>query len=99
MIADRFELAGWTVHLLGANLPAEEMTLAVGALHADAVILSASTHYHRTALRSYVDVLRAAHPNLRVWVGGSAFAIEHDGWSADEMLDIAAIPSLAAAMG
>ena len=98
-VADRFELAGWSVHLLGASLPVEEMTQAVGALRADAVVLSASTHFHRIALRSYVDTLRTAHPGLRVWVGGTAFAIEHHGWSSDELLDIAAIPSLAAAMG
>lgn len=98
MIADRFALAGWTAHLLGANMPADELIAAVGALRADAVVLSAYTHFHRVALKAYVDELHAAHPGLRIWVGGAAFAREHDGWPDDMLLDLAAIPSLAERM-
>lgn len=94
MIADRFTLAGWTAHLLGASVPLDELVAAVAELDADAVVLSASTHFHRLGLRPYVDALRAAHPSLRVWVGGPAFAIEAEGWS-DLLLD----PAMIAATG
>jgi methanogenic corrinoid protein MtbC1 len=90
MIADRFTLAGWTTHLLGASVPLDELVAAIGELGAEAVVLSASTHFHRLGLRPYVDGLRAAHPGVRIWVGGPAFAIEAEGWS-DLLLDPATI--------
>ena len=51
MLADRFTLAGWRAHFLGADLPVAEAMSAVGVLGADALALSASTHFHRLALR------------------------------------------------
>lgn len=99
MTSDRFELAGWTTHVLGASVPAEELARAVTALGADAVVLSASTHFHRLALRPYVDVVRAAHPNLQVWVGGAAFAQGAEDWSPETLLDPTEIPSLADRVG
>jgi methanogenic corrinoid protein MtbC1 len=98
MVSDRFELAGWTTHLLGANVPAIEMVRAARALEADAVVLSASTHFHRLALKTYVEQLTGALPGLRVWVGGAAFARDHDGWPAEMVLVPSAIPSLAERM-
>jgi methanogenic corrinoid protein MtbC1 len=98
MLADRFALAGWTAHLLGASVPAGELAAAVGALGADAVVLSAYTHFHRLALRPYIDELLASHPALRVWVGGAAFAREHECWPDEMMLDPHAIPTLADGM-
>lgn len=98
MIADRFTLAGWTAHLLGANMPVGELSAAIAELDADAVVLSAYTHFHRVALRAYVDELLVAHPAVRVWVGGAAFAREHEGWPDDMVLDVAAIPQLAETM-
>ena len=98
MLADRFTLAGWTAHLLGASVPVEELLAAVAELGADAVVLSAYTHFHRLALKSYVDELLAARPGLRIWVGGAAFAHEHDGWPAEMVLEPASIPTLAETM-
>ncbi|HSQ22719.1 MAG TPA: cobalamin-dependent protein [Coriobacteriia bacterium] len=98
MIADRFTLAGWTAHLLGASVPAAELLDAVRELGADAAVLSAYTHFHRLALKTYVDELHAAHPGLCIWVGGAAFAREHDGWPDEMMLDPHAIPALADGM-
>lgn len=95
MTADRFELAGWTTHLLGASLPVTELSLAVKALGADAVVLSAATHFHRVALRSYVTRLNAEHPSLRVWVTGGAFVGAASEWPTDSLLDLSAIPTLA----
>lgn len=98
MTADRFALAGWRVHYLGASLPAGELIAAVRGTGADAVVLSASTHFHRVSLRTYVDELRAACPGVRVWVGGAAFAVETEHWAPDELLRIADIPALADGM-
>jgi methanogenic corrinoid protein MtbC1 len=99
MTADRFTLAGWTAHLLGATVPLDELIAAVDTLGADAVVLSAYTHFHRIALKAYTDELLAERPGLHVWVGGAAFAKEHDGWPDGMVLDPHAIPALAATMG
>lgn len=93
MLTDRFVLAGWRAHFLGANVPVDELISAVGELEAEAVALSASTHFHRVGLKAYVVTLTGALPDLRVWVGGPAFAREHAGWSEDLILDPLAIPS------
>lgn len=93
LLADRFSLAGWRAHFLGASLPVEEAVAAVGELRADAVALSASTHFHRLALKTYVAGLATAHPGLRVWVGGAAFAREHVGWPDDMVLDPGSVPA------
>ncbi|MGB9359849.1 MAG: hypothetical protein WCC01_14975, partial [Acidimicrobiia bacterium] len=65
---------------------------AVKSLGADAVGLSASTHFHRARLEQYVATLSDAHPQVQVWVGGPAFAHEHDGWPGDMILDPSTIP-------
>ena len=95
MLADRFTLAGWSAHLLGANVPAHELLSAVRELEADAVVLSAYTHYHRVALKAYVDAVRAAFPEMDIWVGGAAFAFEHDDWPDEMMLEPHEVPELA----
>lgn len=92
MLADRLTLAGWRAQFLGANVPVGELIAAVDGLGADAVALSASTHFHRVRLREYADRLAADRPGVRVWVGGPAFAREHDGWPAEMVLDPLAIP-------
>lgn len=99
MTSDRFEIAGWTTHLLGASLPVSELSKAVTALRADAVVLSASTHFHRVALRGYTEKLAATHPGLLIWVGGPAFADGAPDWSAGRLLDPASIPMLAEQAG
>jgi len=54
----------------------------------DAVALSSSTHFHRLALRHFVDDLQRQLPGVSVWVGGPAFAHDRDGWADDEILDL-----------
>ena len=96
MLADRFTLAGWRSQILGANVPLSQILEATLALDADAVALSASTHFHRTKLRAYTDALATQRPDVRVWVGGPAFAHDHAGWE-DLILDTASIPAPGAA--
>jgi methanogenic corrinoid protein MtbC1 len=92
MLADRFILAGWQAHFLGANVPVAQLIAAIEALAADGVVLWASTHYHRVGLKEYVDHVTSSNPGIRVWVGGAAFARAHDGWPAELVLDPGAIP-------
>lgn len=94
MLADRFTLAGWRAQFLGANVPLAELIAAVRRLDADAVALSASTHFHRVSLRQYVPALLEAAPDIRIWVGGPAFAHEHDGWDDEMILDPLAVPAV-----
>lgn len=93
MLADRFTLAGWRAHFLGASLPVEEAVGAVGELDADAVVLAASTHFHRLGLKSYVAELSEARPGLRIWVAGAAFAHEHAGWPDEMVVDPGSVPA------
>lgn len=93
MLADRFTLAGWRAHLLGAAVPVTQAIKAVSTLGADAIVLSASTHFHRLSIRPYVDELTRAHPGLQVWVGGPAFAHEHEGWPEGMILDPSSVPA------
>lgn len=93
MLADRFALAGWTVHLLGASVPVDQLIDAISELGADGVALSVSTHFSRLTLRPYVEAVKAAQPDLVVWVGGPAFRNEASTWFDEEMLDISSLSS------
>jgi methanogenic corrinoid protein MtbC1 len=87
MLFDRFLLAGYDAHFLGADVPEPEIVAATASLGADTVILSASTHFHRVRLREYADALEAARPGVTVWVGGPAFACGAGDWPQAEVLD------------
>jgi len=91
MVADRFEMAGWTVHFLGADTPADELVDAARKVGVDAVALSSSTHYHRLAVRHLVDELKQRLPEVKVWVGGAAFVRDREGWTDDELVDLDAL--------
>ncbi len=91
LVADRFDMAGWTTYFLGADTPFDEVVDAAGTLRVDAVVLSSSTHFHLVALRRHVDRLRAELPDVDVWVGGPAFAVERNGWRDDEIVDLDAL--------
>ena len=88
LVADRFDMAGWTTYFLGGDTPFDEIVDAAGALRVDAVVLSSSTHFHLVALRRHVDRLRAELPDIEVWVGGPAFAVARSGWRDDEIVDL-----------
>ncbi len=85
MLADRMELAGWSVHFIGADTPADELAAAAAGLGADTVVLSVATHYHRVMLRTYVEKVRSLAKGVRVLVGGAAFDHDTEGWASDEL--------------
>lgn len=93
MLADRLEIAGWEVFLLGADTPAEELAAAARALGANAVALSASTHFQRVDLRRYIERLRAALPDVLVHAGGPAFEGTGEPWDDVSRLDPDAPPA------
>ena len=91
MVADRFDMAGWTTFFLGPDTPVEQIADAARRLGVDAVVMSSSTHYHRLAVRHAVDALKAALPGVDVWVGGPAFVGAATGWLSQEILDLDAL--------
>jgi methanogenic corrinoid protein MtbC1 len=88
MVADRFDMAGWTTYFVGADTPVIDLVDAARRLGVDAVVLSSSTHFHRVALRRHVDELKRELGAVHVWVGGPAFRHGGEGWSAAELLDL-----------
>lgn len=88
MLLDRFLLAGYDAHFLGADTPIPEIRNAAEQLGATLVVLSASTHYHRVRLREVIDGLRHGLPEtVRIAVGGPAFAHGAEEY-ADLILDL-----------
>jgi methanogenic corrinoid protein MtbC1 len=87
MLSDRFELAGWRAYYLGADTPVAEIVTAARELDVAAVVLSASTHYHRLRLRKVVAEIVRQLPEVRLLVGGTAFAQDPEGWEGAELLD------------
>ena len=88
MVADRFDMAGWTTYFLGPDTPIAEIADAARRLDADAVVMSSSTHYHRLAVRHAVDALKKQLPDTDVWVGGPAFVGAATGWLPQEVVDL-----------
>lgn len=88
MVADRFDMAGWTTYFLGADTPLDEIADAARRLGVDAIVMSSSTHWHRVAVRHAVDYLKGALPHVDVWVGGPAFVGAATGWLPQEIVDL-----------
>lgn len=87
MLLDRFLLAGYDAHFLGADTPVPEICDAAERLGATLVVLSASTHYHRVRLRDTIGSLQRGLPaGTRLSVGGPAFAHDNESFS-DLVLD------------
>ncbi len=90
MLADRFELAGYSVTFLGANTPLGEIAAAAQSTSADLVVLSISTLYERVELREFLEELRKRVPDCDIRVGGPAFTRDAD-WPAVDLLDLAVL--------
>ena len=88
MVADRFDMAGWTTYFLGPDTPVAEIADAARRLGADAVVMSSSTHFHRLAVRHAVDALKKELPGTDIWVGGPAFVGAATGWLPEEIVDL-----------
>jgi methanogenic corrinoid protein MtbC1 len=91
MLADRFDLHGLRTVYVGASTPVDDMVACAQGVSADVVCLSASTHFHRAALRHAVAALEAAVPGVRILVGGAAFVHDTDGWESSVPTDLQAL--------
>jgi methanogenic corrinoid protein MtbC1 len=91
MLADRFDLHGFRTVYVGASTPVDDMVACAQGVSADVVCLSASTHFHRAALRHAVAALEAAVPGVRILVGGAAFVHDTDGWESSVPTDLQAL--------
>lgn len=79
MVADRFDMIGWTTFFVGADLPVDELVDAARRLDVEAIVLSSATHYHRLALRHHVERIEGELSDVSVWIGGSAFVADVEG--------------------
>jgi len=81
IVSDFLEFEGFRPICLGADVPDSEVLQAVAFFEADIVVLSATLIGHLRSVRRTVDLLRReGPPNLRVIVGGGAFAAVPDLW-------------------
>ncbi|OWY73175.1 hypothetical protein B7486_02170 [cyanobacterium TDX16] len=82
MVADCFELDGWAVTYLGANLPAVEAVRVVQESKAQVLAISASTFLHLREVGSLIDAMRAAPAgaNVKIIVGGPPFNLIPELW-------------------
>ncbi len=74
MVSDLFELDGWHVLFLGADLPSEAVGSAVTTFNANLLALSATLASHRRDVREAIGVVRNVAPECLILVGGPAFA-------------------------
>lgn len=93
MLADRFEVAGWHTHFLGANTPVAEIVDAARTVRAGLVVLSASTHYNRLLLRDVVSEVAEGLPDVKIVAGGAAFTCDTCDWPDELLFDDSLIES------
>jgi methanogenic corrinoid protein MtbC1 len=86
MVADIFEMEGWSTEYLGANMPTSEVLLALSGEHGqpafDLIALSANTTLSVRAVATFIAAVRS-HPtagSIPIVVGGGAFRSVEDLW-------------------
>jgi len=80
MVADMFELHGWTTMFVGADTPAQSILETLSRESFDVLALSATLDSHVAELEHVVHAVRAAHLEIRILVGGRAFIIDPELW-------------------
>jgi methanogenic corrinoid protein MtbC1 len=82
MVADFFEMEGWSVYCIGANVPVEDLVQTVRERRAHLLALSAGTSLHLRTVGEAIGAVRAdpACDGVRILVGGAAFAAVPDAW-------------------
>lgn len=87
MLADRFEMAGWTVFLLGADVPGAELLDASRRLDVELVVMTTKTLFHQVKVRDHVDRLAKIAPGLRVLVDGTFYTCDAGGLCEEKLFD------------
>jgi methylmalonyl-CoA mutase cobalamin-binding domain/chain len=72
MVADFFEIEGWDVYYLGANVPASDVVATVADRKADLLAISITLNTHVPLARDLIRALRdsPSSKNVKVMVGG-----------------------------
>ena len=82
MVADFFEMDGWSTFYLGANTPHAGVIECVVEQHADVLAVSATISYHVEAVRELIQAVRQ-HPiagQVKILVGGYPFGKDRELW-------------------
>ncbi|MDA1266187.1 MAG: cobalamin-dependent protein [Planctomycetota bacterium] len=99
LVASFFELDGWRVIDLGADVPVADLVLAAQRFGTDLVVLSATLDVQRRACAEAIQALRTADAALPVMVGGPAFDVDEGSWEGTGASAYTASPAEAVATG
>jgi methanogenic corrinoid protein MtbC1 len=79
---DFFELAGWDVYFLGANMPANSVLQVLAEQPVDVLAISATVTFHVEQVRELIGLVRAAADGRSpaILVGGYPFSVSPDLW-------------------
>jgi MerR family transcriptional regulator, light-induced transcriptional regulator len=82
MVADFFEIDGWTTFYLGANMPAEAVVDTVVQRRAQVLGISATISLHLRAVEELIAKVRARAEcrDVRILVGGYPFLVAPELW-------------------
>jgi len=81
MVADFFELSGWDTRFFGANMPVDQIVVALADVNADVLAVSTTMLAHIESVRTLIAKARkVCHPDLKVLVGGLPFNRLSDLW-------------------
>lgn len=84
MVADFFELNGWSTHFFSASAEPSEVISAVTYLKADLIAISATMERHVEKVAGLVNAIHSAHSlqRPRILVGGHPFNLNSSLWLA-----------------
>lgn len=82
MVADLFELDGWKVTFLGANMPTADAIEIMERQQADLVAISANTALSLRDAGEFIEAIRSTQPSsrIKVLIGGPPFRSMPDLW-------------------
>lgn len=81
-VSDLFEVAGWRVISLGANVPPGDVASAAKFFDVDLIVLAATLSTQLSQLRATIDAVRSScGDDIKILVGGNVFLDAPDLWS------------------
>jgi len=79
-----FEIAGFTVHDLGRDVPLDQFVEEQIRTDSDIVCLSAMMTTTMLGMKTVIDKLKAKNPNVKIMIGGAPLSAEiAEKWGAD----------------
>jgi len=80
MVSDLFEYYGWDSIYLGAAVPKEAILRSIAENKPDLIGLSVTMPQHLELCSDIVKGIKESFPDLKIAVGGRAFAFTNDLW-------------------